>query len=372
MRLNFLPLTLTVALLVAASAGGTTIRAPEVVVGMPFDGRWAYNVERNPPYNDRNSSYPAVHALYSEDSDWSTDLYAKEGTQVKLLLLSSGAAVRIERRSTGDSCGPGVGGSRVSYNVYAGNSYVGWVSFSHVDNPRTTPPFSNGMVVGTVTSERTRRGCYEARHIHLELSNGRASGHACWSDYRKVGTLLPMGAPLGRLGSQNSGRRQRCEALTSSAGTGPMTDCGPLPIRYMQPVIGAPTLHPENSQRGAPSGPSYWGCSVTGERRLPGAGRTNAALDFWCRLPNLDQIFRDAGKLGRRKVRIVGAVDAYLTPLPGPDAPSQLIVRGRHFVAAIYLHTFPVPLSSRTFIPVPKSWLLAAGRIVANKTNCPP
>jgi len=236
MRLNVLVLVLSVALVGVGSTSGSTGRetaAAEVAIGMPFEGRWAYNIKRKPPYTDRNSSHPSVHALYTNGSDWSTDLYAKEGTQVRLLLSSAAGTVRIERRSSGDSCGSGVGGSRISYNVYLGKTYVGWISFSHVDNARTSPPFENGMIVGTVTAEQTKPGCYEARHVHVELANDGTGGHACWIDHGNVGTPLAQGAVLGRLGSENAARRQACAATPTPVSSAPMKECGPLPIRLL-------------------------------------------------------------------------------------------------------------------------------------------
>lgn len=195
----------------SASGGvGSRAAALEVVIGMPFAGQWSYNVERKPPYTDQNSSHPSVHRLYTKGSDWSTDLYAKAGTPVTLLLSSAAGPVKIGRRSSGDSCGPGVGGQRVSYKVYVGKAYVGWLSFSHLDNPKTSPPYENGMVIGNVTTEGTKAGCYETGHVHLEVSNDGTSGHACWVDHGNVGKRLAQGVAVGRLGSANAAIRQAC------------------------------------------------------------------------------------------------------------------------------------------------------------------
>src|SRR5688500_12760864 len=57
-------------------------QAEHVDVGMPFDGKWGYNVLVSPPYTDGNSSHPSVHARYG--MDWAADLYAGAGTQVRL------------------------------------------------------------------------------------------------------------------------------------------------------------------------------------------------------------------------------------------------------------------------------------------------
>ena len=38
--------------------------SPTATVGMPFSGKWAYNVNVDPPYTDGNSSHPSVHTNY--------------------------------------------------------------------------------------------------------------------------------------------------------------------------------------------------------------------------------------------------------------------------------------------------------------------
>src|SRR5438270_11538990 len=68
----------------------------QAVVGMPFTGKWAWNasvMQPFPPYADTcpkgesncpgYSSHPSVHHTPG-GGDWATDLYAAEGTQVKL------------------------------------------------------------------------------------------------------------------------------------------------------------------------------------------------------------------------------------------------------------------------------------------------
>jgi len=64
-------------------------------------------------------------------------------------------------------------------------------------------------------------------------------------------------------------------------------------------------------------------------------------------------------------------VDAYITRHGGPENPKVLVIKGRQFVADIFLAAFGVRVGLPTTVPVPESWLLAAGRIVANKTSCP-
>src|SRR4051812_39003929 len=53
-------------------------------IGMPFTGAWAYNVPTKAACGSASSqtSHPSCHEIYY--GNWSTDLYAGEGTQVHL------------------------------------------------------------------------------------------------------------------------------------------------------------------------------------------------------------------------------------------------------------------------------------------------
>jgi hypothetical protein len=56
-----------------------------VDIGLPFTGKWAYNVPAGPPYDDIGESHPAGHHTPG-GGDWATDLYAPAGTPVRLRL----------------------------------------------------------------------------------------------------------------------------------------------------------------------------------------------------------------------------------------------------------------------------------------------
>jgi hypothetical protein len=71
--------------------------ASTTTVGMPFSGKWAYNVNVNPPYDDSNSSHPSVHWTNATTQylwgDWASDFYASEGTPVSLHVTSNDGTV---------------------------------------------------------------------------------------------------------------------------------------------------------------------------------------------------------------------------------------------------------------------------------------
>ena len=105
---------------------------------MPFAGKWAYNVNVNPPYTDANSSHPSVHARYY--GDWATDVYASEGTPVRLSVSSNGTL------SFGWISRPnGTCGQRTVIEVFVNNVSVGSVYYEHLANAVKSGPITNGM-----------------------------------------------------------------------------------------------------------------------------------------------------------------------------------------------------------------------------------
>src|SRR5438046_2420776 len=78
----------TLATLTAAPAGADATH--QAVIGMPFTGKWAYNVPTTASCGPANSqtSHPSCHMTNPSTGylwgDWATDVYAAEGTAVKL------------------------------------------------------------------------------------------------------------------------------------------------------------------------------------------------------------------------------------------------------------------------------------------------
>ncbi len=77
-------------------------------LGMPFSGKWAYNVFVNPPYTDFNSSHPSAHKI-SGGADWATDLYGTSGQAVRLRIANPSGGVSFSWKSTSTSCGESTG-----------------------------------------------------------------------------------------------------------------------------------------------------------------------------------------------------------------------------------------------------------------------
>ena len=148
-------------------------------LGMPFTGTWAANVLVNPPYTTDNSSYPAVHPA-NNGGDWATDVYAAEGTPVKLQVTSPDGPVTVTWESSTTSCGTS---SKV--DVFVNGGFVGWIFYGHVQGGRGTntadPQPTNGTTLGTVHD-------YGDQALLLELS-GTAEVLA-WTEELRAADLL--------------------------------------------------------------------------------------------------------------------------------------------------------------------------------------
>jgi len=155
----------------ALSASPALADPPQAVVGMPFPGKWAYNVNVSPPWTDANSSHPSVHAAPG-GGDWATDLYAGEGTSVRLNVTYGTAAVSFSYVNTYASCG---GTAGVNINVLVGGQVVGQLNYTHLANAVTGGPIANNMTLGTVHFGGSN--CNPGTHVHMEFKN--TSNYAC-------------------------------------------------------------------------------------------------------------------------------------------------------------------------------------------------
>ncbi len=219
------------ALTASMLAGGEALQATEayaassdqVAIGMPFTGKWAYNTLVNPDrygnYSDSTSSHPSVH--HRSYGDWATDLYANAGTPVVLHASSGDGAVSFTFNRFNDSCassGANVAGHGVVLNVLVDNAVVGTVDYEHLDHIPNSP-YTEGMTIGTITSEKLDPSCYSVRHTHVELKNTSQNTYACWVDQGKPGVTVAESAAIGRLGSSNTGAQQQCNSASSAPDT---------------------------------------------------------------------------------------------------------------------------------------------------------
>lgn len=207
-----------------ASSYQQTPVAPQsqAIVGMPFDGKWAYNVPVKPvngKYNDVTSSHPSVHAAPG-GGDWATDLYAPVGEPVKLHVSSSGNLGFSWLSSSGCP-------SSTKIEVKVNGQPVGWIYYTHLAGAVRSGPIKNGMTLGTVANPATDGGCNPGHHVHIELKNARSGTYACWTDHGLPGTaVLSEGTSLGVLGSSNKAKRQKC-SIAPAAISKPETSTTP-------------------------------------------------------------------------------------------------------------------------------------------------
>ncbi len=184
---------------------------PLATVGMPFTGKWAYNVNVDPPYTDLNSSHPSVHAKYY--GDWATDVYAADGTAVKLKVSSSDGPLSFYWIARPN----GTCGQRTVIGVKVNGIDVGSIYYEHLNGAVTSGNITNGMTVGYV---HDWQGCNPGPHVHIELRN--TSNYSCYTDNGKPGVTLSAGDSIGLLGSSNTAARQACaDSLSMPPGPPP-------------------------------------------------------------------------------------------------------------------------------------------------------
>lgn len=178
-----------------------------VQVGMPFGGKWAYNVDAGPPYDDIGESHPAGHWTPG-GGDWGTDLYARAGEPVKLSVASSGALSFSWRATTNGGCG-----QRTVVNIFVDGAFAGWMYYEHLNGAVKSGPITNGMTLGYVADWG---GCNGGPHIHVEMAS--SANYACYADHGRPGVTLAAGKSLGLINAPNTGPKQAC------AGTGSISN----------------------------------------------------------------------------------------------------------------------------------------------------
>src|SRR3954471_14595490 len=108
-----------------ASEASASALHPTGTVGMPFKGQWASDVKVNPPFTS-DPSYPAVDPA-NNGGDWATNLWAPEGTPIKLQVTSTDGTVTFQWVSSDASCD----GVSSKMDVLVNNTKVGWIYFAH-------------------------------------------------------------------------------------------------------------------------------------------------------------------------------------------------------------------------------------------------
>ncbi len=172
----------------------------KATIGMPFQGKWAYNANVNPPYTDSNSSHPTVHPIYGSGYNWSTDLYAAAGTSVKWNVSGSTGTLTYSWASSSTGCG-----SSTAVNVSDNGVAVGTLYVAHLSGAVTSGTITNGMSLGTVAN----LSCNPGPHVHVEFKS--SINPACYKDHGNPGVTLGEGIELGTVGTTGStANRQAC------------------------------------------------------------------------------------------------------------------------------------------------------------------
>ncbi len=202
------------------------------VVGMPFEGNWAYpsltTASCGP--NSNQTSHPSCHDINS--GDWSTDLYAASGTEVKLNIADTTGTLSLAWDTVTGTCGET---RRVKISV--DSTYIGRVSFTHLkDSASTAEAPTNGMVIGKIANLTCNPGGADKKHIHMEVDNSSTSTYACYKNYstdsKTAGQLLAEGTNLGTIGSSNTGTKEVCTEASTPAPTPPQPD--PLNLSFVR------------------------------------------------------------------------------------------------------------------------------------------
>jgi hypothetical protein len=213
-------LLLIIGTAVTVVAGASTpafASGEQAVVGMPFSGNWAYSnatsASCGPASNQ--TSHPSCHEIYF--GDWSTDLYAPGGTNVKLQVTGINGSLSFawDTNATG-SCG-----ATRRVMVYAGGVYVGRIHYAHLANAASTASApTQGMTIGTIYND-PNNNCNpggSGRHIHIEFDN--QVNHSCYVNYstssHTAGVGVAAGDPIGVLGSSNTGTQQQCTSVPTN------------------------------------------------------------------------------------------------------------------------------------------------------------
>jgi len=199
----------------------------QAVIGMPFTGKWAYNVATAASCGSgsNQTSHPSCHMTNPSTGylwgDWATDAYAGDGTDVKLSVpYATGTLAYVFVPVTNGSCG-----HRVEVTVKVGGTEVGQVYFDHLKSEVTSQAgldaaMSSGGVIGKV--DQTCHIGYS--HTHIELKS--TPDHACYVNYSNTnntaGMTVNQDSNFGVLGSPNTGKQQACASVPS--GNPPPTD----------------------------------------------------------------------------------------------------------------------------------------------------
>lgn len=213
--------------------------AESVQIGMPFSGKWAYNVLTTAGCGSgaNQTSHPSCHELYGYQ--WAVDVYAPDGTEVKLKLSNATGALSYEFVEKADgSCG-----HRFDIKVKVDSTWVGEIYFEHLKEEITsqaaldTAMSAGGGVVGKVDQT-----CHVGfAHTHLGFKNiSPSAGYSCYINHstttHTAGMDLAEGTTLGWLGADGTDVQQVCSGDQPGGQPPAPTPASPRPAVIQRPT----------------------------------------------------------------------------------------------------------------------------------------
>ncbi len=198
--------------------------AEQIVMGMPFAGRWAYNVPTTAGCGPgaQQTAHPSCHELYGYQ--WGVDYYAADGTDVKLNGTSTQGGVSFSSTAiSGQSCGEGL-----TITAKVGNTEVGQIYATHLADSVVSASLANEAKIGTVYDGGAvyeNKGCYKVDHVHFSYKN-TVVNHSCYKNYsvangNTAGMDIAYGAAVGVLGSASTGVQEACSSIPGGGSTPP-------------------------------------------------------------------------------------------------------------------------------------------------------
>lgn len=150
----------------------------EVRIGMPFSGNFANSALQ--------ATAPSSHTVYFSGDNWSTDLYAPEGTAVKVsaIAYTSPPTFKVEAAALLNPCENKSPGNYVKLGVYVGSTRIGQLIYEHLKNlaVKKGELISSGTTLGA-THQWAKSSCYQVSSpsgIHTHFEMGSSTGTACY------------------------------------------------------------------------------------------------------------------------------------------------------------------------------------------------
>lgn len=195
----------------AAAANGESVQ-----IGMPFEGQWAYDAPTNALCGpgDTQTAHPSCHEPYGYH--WATDVYAPDGTDVRLKFSNATGGLTYQYVSFPD----GGCGHRLVINIKVDSTWVGQVYFDHLKNEVSSQAalntaMSGNQIIGKVDIECHFNAQNSWPHAHIGVKNiSPSTGYSCYYNHsntsHKAGMTLSLGTDIGLLGANGTAAQQEC------------------------------------------------------------------------------------------------------------------------------------------------------------------